>query len=177
MAILLNRHHKKEKSYGPSPSNNYTSGTGKKSYFKRNRNTKHDHDTEELGALGGGSALIAEEKTHHKKHHSNGNDLRPSHDTAMTGSTAAVPESTVYGGSAEKYGDGYAGQQERNSGYQAYNQNGTGIAHSSANPTTERAYGHGIHQQQGVIHDPNPYAEVHHGGLPHAATHGDGYAR
>lgn len=176
MAILLQRHHKKESKYGPSPSNNYTSGPGKKSYFKRNRNTKADHDTEELGALGGG-ALIAEEKHHHKKNHTNGNDMRPSHDTAMTGSTAAVPESTIHGGSAEKYGDEYAGQQQRNSGYQAYNQQGTGIAHGSAVPTTERAYGHGIHRQQGVIHDPNPYAEVHHGGLPHAATHGDVNAR
>lgn len=175
MAVLLMRHHKKEKSYGPSPSNNYTSGAGKKSYFKRNKNRKTDRDAEELGAVGGGSALIAEEKSHHKKH--NGNDIRPSHDTGMTGSTAAVPETTTYGGSSEKYGNGYGGQPERNNGYQNHNQQGTGTAHGSAHPTTDRSYGHGINQQQGVIHDPNPYAEVHHGGMPHQATHGDSYAR
>merc|ERR1712000_547788 len=35
--FLLARHHQKEKRYGPSPSNNYTSGTGRRPFWKRNR--------------------------------------------------------------------------------------------------------------------------------------------
>lgn len=39
MQIMLVRHHKKEKRYGPSPSNNYTSGYGKKFGFGRKKKT------------------------------------------------------------------------------------------------------------------------------------------
>ena len=165
LALLLNRHHKKEKKYGPGPSNDYTSGTGRRSFFKRKPKSKPTHDAEELGALGGGNAVIAEEKTHHKKH---GNEFRPSNDTGMTGSTAAAPE-TAYGGPANKYAE-YSSDQP-NSGYNAYNPQTTGTTHQNAYSSTDTGYGHGINQQSGVIHDPQPYAEVHGTGAPHQYGH------
>ncbi|KAF2839707.1 hypothetical protein M501DRAFT_901436, partial [Patellaria atrata CBS 101060] len=66
--IWLARHHKKEKRYGPSPSNNYTSGTGRRRFWNRRRGPKTTRDAE----IGAG----------HKEY-------RPSHDTAYTGSTVA----------------------------------------------------------------------------------------
>ena len=71
LQILLVRHHKKEKRYGPSPSNNYTSGGGKTPFWKRNKKINNTRDAElaTTGAAG----------THHT--------MRPSHDTAYTGTT------------------------------------------------------------------------------------------
>lgn len=65
--FLLVRHHKKEKRYGPSPSNNYTKGT-RKPFWKRNKATKGTRDAE----------LATAGTTHHP---------RVSHETGMTGST------------------------------------------------------------------------------------------
>ena len=66
MQVLLVRHHKKEKRYGPSPSNNYTSGYGKKKRFGFGRKNKNANTANqaEMGAVG-----------------------RPSHETGMTGTT------------------------------------------------------------------------------------------
>jgi hypothetical protein len=45
--VLLARHHQKEKRYGPSPSNNYTSGSGRSPFWKRRTGkTYNTHDTE-----------------------------------------------------------------------------------------------------------------------------------
>lgn len=78
MQIALVRHHKKEKRYGPSPDNNYTSGYGKRKLWQRK--PKHAGEKEaELGAAGAGAGVAA-----HR-------DIRPSHDTAYTGSTVAAP--------------------------------------------------------------------------------------
>ena len=83
--LLLGKHHKKEKRYGPGPSNNYTSGSGstKKPFWKRNKKTTRDA---ELGAVGVGAVAAVD-------HHKHSKDIRPSNDTALTGSTAATPES------------------------------------------------------------------------------------
>ncbi|KAL8737254.1 MAG: hypothetical protein Q9181_001873 [Wetmoreana brouardii] len=203
LQVLLSRQHKREKRYGPSPSNNYTSGSGKKQPFwkrKRGPNTTHEaaemgafdsngvgatngtngttttnkkqpfwkrkkNNTRdaELGAAGAGvgaGALIAEEKHRHD------NNNRPSHDTGVTGTTAHSPGG-AYGGPSSRYANEPTvppvshGHPNSNSAelaapagnYQAYREGGaTGQPH---------------HQ---VIHDPSPYADVHHGGLPHAAT-------
>lgn len=65
MQVALVRHHKKEKRFGPSPSNGYTSGSGKKKgLFARRKN----RDAE----AGLAPAAV---------------DTRPSHDTAYTGTT------------------------------------------------------------------------------------------
>jgi hypothetical protein len=79
MQIVLVRKHKKEKRFGPSPANNYTSGPAKRNFWNRK---KVDKDAE-LGptgtAVGGGLAA------------GNAHDLRPSHETGYTGSTVAAP--------------------------------------------------------------------------------------
>ncbi|KAL8922367.1 MAG: hypothetical protein Q9208_005220 [Pyrenodesmia sp. 3 TL-2023] len=168
------------------PSNNYTSGSGKKPpFWKRKggaktthgayadgvgtngsstantkqpfwkRNKKPTHDAE-LGASGAG-ALITEEKHRH-------NDNRTSHETGVTGTTAGSPGAT-YGGPTNKYAHeptaphnthhngGVGTNAPTNNGYQPYSQSGM--------PTQP-------HKE--VIHDPEPYTEIHHGGYPHSAT-------
>lgn len=51
MQVALMRHHKKEKRYGPSPDNNYTSGYGKKGMFSRfGRNKNNSAKAAEAGA-------------------------------------------------------------------------------------------------------------------------------
>ncbi|MCJ1258097.1 hypothetical protein MMC24_005927 [Lignoscripta atroalba] len=151
LQFLLHKHHQKEKKYGPGPSNNYTSGTGKKPpFWKRNKKTTHDT---ELGTVA--PVVLAEEK-HRNKHHSANSALRPSHDTAMTGSTAAVPDNT-YGGHNTKYAHDptphvhtaaphthTAAPQLHNDGYQS------------------RDTGRVI-----IGHDNSPGPEVHNNGFPH----------
>jgi len=70
MQVALVRHHKKEKRFGPSPSNNYTSGYGQKKglFARKNKNAR---DAE----VGAGGLAVAQP------------DVRPSHDTAYTGTT------------------------------------------------------------------------------------------
>jgi hypothetical protein len=81
--LWLARHHKGEKRYGPSPTNNYTSGSGS-SWFKRRRapkTTKAAYNKDaELGAVGG-VGLAA-----HEVHNVDG--VRTSHETGYTGTTA-----------------------------------------------------------------------------------------
>ena len=55
MQLWLGRHHQREKRFGPSPANNYTSGSGNK-WFKRRRGPKttrdaYGKDTEVAGGL------------------------------------------------------------------------------------------------------------------------------
>jgi len=68
--LLLVRHHRKEKKFGPGPTNNYTSGTGRRPFWKRNRQTQPTRDAE-----------MATAGTVHNA------GYRPSHETHMTGST------------------------------------------------------------------------------------------
>ena len=89
MQIFLVRHHKKEKRYGPSPSNNYTSGSAKKRNFWARKNKNADRDAE-LGATGtavGNDHLAPAGAIH---------DTRPSHETGYTGSTVAAPNANTY---------------------------------------------------------------------------------
>jgi len=60
MQLWLGRHHQHEKRFGPSPANNYTSGSGGK-WFKRRRGPKTTHaayakDTEAAGGLAAADA-------------------------------------------------------------------------------------------------------------------------
>jgi len=69
--VMMVRHHKKEKRYGPSPSNNYTKGSGKTPFWKRGRRTKNTRDAE--------AATFGH--------------TRPSHETGTTiGNNAYAPE-------------------------------------------------------------------------------------
>lgn len=74
--LAMGRHHKKEKRFGPSPSNNYTRGSGIKFWQRRRRNNGALPDPEMSGATG----TLAP----------GAHDVRPSHDTAYTGSTVAA---------------------------------------------------------------------------------------
>ncbi|KAL1297623.1 hypothetical protein AAFC00_006181 [Neodothiora populina] len=83
MQIVLARSHKKEKRFGPSPANNYTSGTTNRKFWQRKPKTATEKDME-IGAVGTGAGLSPNRGGY-------ANDLRPSHDTAYTGSTVAAP--------------------------------------------------------------------------------------
>jgi hypothetical protein len=87
LQIALVRHHKKEKRYGPSPANNYTSGYGKRRWGRKNKTTRATKDAE-LGTVGGAAAA----DTLSPKHP----DVRPSHETGYTGSTVAAPGTGSY---------------------------------------------------------------------------------
>jgi len=78
--FALGRHHQKEKKYGPSPANNYTRGSGVKFWQRRrkNRGVAAHRDAEMAGAVPVTGALAP-------GHHG---EVRPSHDTAFTGTTA-----------------------------------------------------------------------------------------
>ncbi|KAI4933383.1 uncharacterized protein J4E92_003049 [Alternaria infectoria] len=82
--VFLMKHHKKEKAFGPGPSNGYTKGSGMKFWQRRKANRTTGHRDPEVGTVpattAGGLAVPA--GTH---------DYRPSHDTAYTGSTVAAP--------------------------------------------------------------------------------------
>ncbi|KIX00040.1 uncharacterized protein Z518_10967 [Rhinocladiella mackenziei CBS 650.93] len=67
--VLLARHHKKEKRFGPGPTNNYTKGFGRRPFWKRNRRVQPTRDAEM--AIGTGPTST----------------YRPSHETGVTGST------------------------------------------------------------------------------------------
>jgi len=87
LQVALVRHHKKEKRYGPGPSNNYTSGYGKRRgmFERKNKNANNDA---ELGSVGAGvpaSSLATDQP-----------DIRPSHETGYTGSTVAAPAAGTY---------------------------------------------------------------------------------
>ncbi|KAK6384920.1 hypothetical protein LTS17_002483 [Exophiala oligosperma] len=106
--FLLARHHQKEKRFGPSPSNNYTSGTGRRRpFWRRNKAARGTRDAEM--ATGGAVAAGAVAGSHH---HGHGNTVRPSHETGMTGSTMNNTGAAPYA-TEPKYGQpGYG-----NAGY------------------------------------------------------------
>jgi hypothetical protein len=88
--LWLGRHHKREKRFGPSPTNNYTSGSGGR-WFRRRRGAKTTHDTyakdaEATGALGVPPA-----------------DVRTSHETGYTGTTAGLADNTYAGNKYEPH--------------------------------------------------------------------------
>ncbi|KAI4237630.1 MAG: hypothetical protein LQ352_007930 [Teloschistes flavicans] len=188
LQVLLSRQHKREKRYGPGPSNNYTSGSGKKQpFWKRNRGPKTTHEAAEMGAFGtsgvgtnatstshkkapfwkrskntpthdaelgvlGGSAIIAEEKQHH--YHN-----RHSQETGVTGTTAHSP-GLAYGGPNDRYGNN---EQQPTIPPLSH-----GHAHKqNAELAAEYQPYRSEHANTQVIHDPSPYADVHHGGHVH----------
>jgi len=79
--LALARHHKKEKRYGPSPSNNYTRGSGLKFWNRRRQNRGGLRDPEMSAASATApTSTLAPGAPH---------DVRPSHDTAYTGTTVS----------------------------------------------------------------------------------------
>ncbi len=158
LEILLNRRHKQQKGFGPSPTNGYTSGTEKNAPFWK-RQKKADRDAEFESAAGAG-ALAADGKHHNEKH----NGLRDSNDTALTGSTAAPTNRN----------DGYGGPNTKYS-----NKDSQVPIHKStvSGPTPNPGYTSLTPELKPdvVVHDEAPYAEVHHKGYPHTHPETDQY--
>jgi len=169
LEILLARAHKREKRYGPGPSNDYTSGYGKQRFWQRkNRKNKNKGMQDaELGAVGAG-ALVAEDK-HHHDHTRNSN---------ITGDTAVTDG---YGGANNKYA---TAQEPTLPPHQAaYNQP---VTTGYATTTDYEPQSTGVSEMEGqtgsanrpfVQHDPEPYAQVHHGGYVHSSPESQGYVR
>ena len=175
LQVLLSRAQKREKRYGPSPSNNYTSGYGKRRFWQKKNNKNKKHDAE-LGAVGAG-ALAAEEKHHHDNRNST---FRQSDDTAVASA------GNGYGGPNTKYAEPTV---------PAVHHNPDPYTRSSAAPTTSTNYepqttgmtGNNYSEmssgQMGtadrpiVQHDPKPYADVHHGGFVHSNPESKIYGR
>lgn len=78
--MFLGRHHKKEKRFGPGPQNGYTAGSGRRKFWQRKPKNQPLRDPE-VGTVPTATGGLA------APHH----DVRPSHDTAYTGSTVAAP--------------------------------------------------------------------------------------
>lgn len=144
LEIMLNRRHKKEKGFGPSPGNGYTSGSEKKlPFWKRQKKTNRDAEI--------GAASVGE---HHNEKHTS--DLRASNDTALTGSTAAPTT----------HGAGYGGPNNK---YPAADSQGPLHKSTVAGPTLNPGYTTLTPETKPnvVVHDNTPYAEVHEKGYPH----------
>lgn len=82
MQFVLRRNHKKERAFGPSPTNNYTRGSGVKFWQRNHRAKTPGHRDPEVGTVPVASGGLAPPAAH---------DYRASHDTAYTGSTVASP--------------------------------------------------------------------------------------
>ncbi|KAF2130911.1 hypothetical protein P153DRAFT_288061 [Dothidotthia symphoricarpi CBS 119687] len=78
LQVLMAKSSKKEKRYGPGPNNNYTSGAGEKKFWQRKKAVRDP----EIGAT------TTTTPTHHAAVSHN---VRPSHDTAYTGTTVEAP--------------------------------------------------------------------------------------
>ncbi|KAL1649687.1 hypothetical protein SLS61_006343 [Didymella pomorum] len=93
--ILLGRHHKKEKRFGPGPENGYTKGSGTKFWQRKKRNNElRDPEV---------AAVPATTTTGHAALAPGARDYRPSHDTHMTGSTVAPPHGTATHGPLDNH--------------------------------------------------------------------------
>ncbi|KAG8531437.1 uncharacterized protein KY384_003066 [Bacidia gigantensis] len=139
--IALSRSHKREKRYGPSPSNNYTSGSGKRRPWQRKKKAA-TRDTE-LGAAGPGGF---------------NNDHKRTSD--MTGTTAPVNDQ-VYGGPTTKY-------SEPTIPTHTHAPQTTGVLGSGNNkPIVEMDNGQTHALPNPYAQNANPYAEVHGGGYVH----------
>ncbi|KAL8768489.1 MAG: hypothetical protein Q9209_005280 [Squamulea sp. 1 TL-2023] len=132
LQILLSRHHKKEKRYGPGPSNGYTSGTAKKQpFWKRSKGPKTTRDANELGTFNNANPTATNDiSTTNKKQpfwkrnkkttrdaelgtagvgagaliaeEKHRHDNRKSYETGVTGTTAASPVCAAYGGTTNR---------------------------------------------------------------------------
>ena len=115
LQVWVARHHRKEKKYGPSPANNYTSGYGKRKFWQRKNKSAPGTFTKDAeaapvvsGGAGTGGGLAAGPVY----------DERPSAETGYTGTTQT--QGNQYGGANNKY--------ETHTGYH------TGPTGTSVNP-------------------------------------------
>jgi hypothetical protein len=109
--VFLLRKHKKEKRFGPGPSNNYTGGAPKRNFWQRKKKGTTDAEMATATTVGAGGLAPGHQT----------NDIRPSHDTAYTGSTVAAP-----GVAGDKYDkvDGANGYATHPNGHAAHGSHG-----------------------------------------------------
>ena len=94
--ILLVRHHKKEKRYGPSPSNNYTSGYGKFGFGKKKKAAPTTQKDTEAGYATSNNRM-SNEAGYNNDSYNNNNSTLPPHGTHQgyytqpTGTAATNP--------------------------------------------------------------------------------------
>ena len=181
LQVALSRAQKKEKRYGPGPSNNYTSGSGKKKFWQRKNRQNKTHRDAEAGILGAGA--LTDEKHHH--HNNNNNNTRPSNDTAMTGTTAPVV-ADGYGGPNTKYGNeptipaqsaGFTPQRNEYPPRNDYAPQTTGVTGGRGGVPEMAGAQVGSHNQPYTQHANEPYVEVHHGGYMHSDPESKVYGR
>ena len=98
--MWIARHHRKEKKYGPSPANNYTSGSGRRKFWQRKPRTTHEAYAKdaELAPVAAGGAGAGAGTAYTSQPSYNG---RYSGETGYTGTTQA--QSDHYGGANNKY--------------------------------------------------------------------------
>ncbi|KAL9125746.1 MAG: hypothetical protein Q9217_005093 [Psora testacea] len=140
LQVALSRSHKREKRYGPSPANNYTSGSGKRKMWQRKpwqRKNKASHDAE-LGTMGEGALADG-------KHNNRASDV--------TGTTAPVTDNG-YGGPNSKY----AANEPTLPAHQ-HTSGVVGNGKTGGFPEMEAGAQGSAHRPY-VQHDPSPYAEV-----------------
>lgn len=131
--FLLSRHHQKEKKFGPSPANNYTSGSGSRKFWKKKPKTTKD-------AYGNDTELAT-----------NGANGRHSYDTGLTGTTHGNNDNI---GNSSKYesatrpghGQPLAGPNYT-SGSTAYDATHSQYGHvePGPGPTAQNPYGYSNH--------------------------------
>ena len=112
--------------------------------------------------------MIAEEKARHGGHHTNGAHATDgTHATNGMGATApatTAPDAS-YGGPVGRYNE--APVQQPTSGHNAYAPQTAGTTSDAGYTTTTTSTNYGASPHTTMIHDPNPYAEVHGSGAPH----------
>ncbi len=119
LQVFVARHHQKEKKYGPSPSNNYTSGSGNRKLWARKPKATTDEYANngfardsEMGTVTSTGLAVDHPRT-----------MRPSHESNVTGYTG----STV----GKEQNDRYVGYKLDNSARGGYQ---TGPAAGVVNP-------------------------------------------
>ncbi|CAO1596965.1 hypothetical protein XANCAGTX0491_000792 [Xanthoria calcicola] len=151
LQILLSRHHKKEKRYGPGPSNNYTSGSAKKQpFWKRRRGAKTTHDAYKGGSFGTDNiAATNGSSTTNKKQPFWKRNKKNAHDTEM---------GTVGSGAAA--GALIAEEKHRHDNHKSYETGVTGTTTASPGGPT---YG-GPHDRYNAPTAPHVNDHSHHTG-------------
>lgn len=96
--FFISAHHQKEKKYGPGPSNGYTSGSGKRTWWQKKDRTVEERFPKDAEAAIVTAPVVAYEAPRT-------NIVRPSHDTTYTEATAV--------GHNHEFGNGTLGKVEQ----------------------------------------------------------------
>ena len=115
LQVWVSRHAQKEKKYGPSPANNYTSGSGHRKFWQRHPKRTNDtyaKDTEMTPVNGGATTAdtgLATDSANPYAVGGTGNSYRPSHETGYTGTTVGHGNDHYANGSKLDHGGYHTG--------------------------------------------------------------------